>query len=378
MGVYITDFNACCNLGSTISDIYKQAIQGKNNFKYLPNLLQNKEARLACVDTELPRIDNELYNTRCNQLILQNLLLLRNKIEQLKIKYSEDNIAVIVATTNSGVEEYTKTKNMHHSELGNPAEFVKKYLNLKNFYTTVSTACSSGIKAFSIARNLIEKQIAKAVIVIGADPISKVPLFGFDALEVLSEITTNPLSQNRSGINIGEAVATFIVEENVLDGIQIMGIGETTDIYHATTPDPEGKEVIKAIQTALNEANLHVEDIDYINLHGTGTFANDSMEANVVNKLFGSNTPASSTKPITGHCLGAAASIEIALCCYLLNNFEGLLYPHLFDNVYDNSLPLIKLVKQNEKYQKCKTCLCNSFGFGGTNAIIILGKDNGQ
>ena len=101
------------------------------------------------------------------------------------------------------------------------------------------------------------------------------------------------------------------------------------------------------------------------------------MEANVINKLFGCNTPASSTKPITGHCLGAAASIEIALCCYLLNNFEGLLYPHLFDGVYNSSLPLIKLVRPMEKYLKCKTCLCNSFGFGGTNAIIILGKDNG-
>lgn len=377
MGVYITDFNACCNLGSTISDIYKQAIQGNSNFKYLPNLLQNKVARLACIDTDLPEIDIELYNTRCNQLILKNLLLLQDKITQLKTKYTEENIAVIVATTNSGVEEYTKTRNMHHSELGNPAQFVKDYLNLKNCYLTVSTACSSGIKAFSVARNLIENKIAMAVIVIGVDPISRVPLFGFDSLEVLSELKTNPLSQNRSGINIGEAIATFIVEKDVLDGIEIKGIGETTDTYHATTPDPEGREVINAIKLALEDACMQAKDIDYINLHGTGTFANDSMEANVISKVFGNITPASSTKPLTGHCLGAAASIEIALCCELLNNFEGLLYPHLYDEIYDTSLPTINLVKVGQKYEKCTTCMCNSFGFGGTNAIVILRKENG-
>lgn len=377
MGVYITEFNACCNLGSNINDIYRQAIQGKNKFKSVQDLLLNKTVRLACVDTDLPQINIDIFNTRCNQLILHNLLQLKEKIEQIKSKYSEENIAVVVATTNSGVEEYSKTQKKYYSELGNPAQFVRDYLNLKNCYLTVSTACSSGIKAFSIARNLIKNKIALAAIVIGVDPISRVPLFGFDSLEVLSDLKTNPLSQNRSGINIGEAVATFIVEEDVLDGIEIKGIGETTDTYHATTPDPEGKEVINAIQIALNEACMQTTDIDYINLHGTGTFANDSMEANVINKLFGNITPVSSTKPLTGHCLGAAAGIEIALCCELLNKFEGLLYPHLYDEEYDSSLPLINLVQANKKYEKCTTCMCNSFGFGGTNAIIILRKENG-
>lgn len=378
MGIYITNFNACCNLGSTIDNIYKQAIQGNSNFKNLQNLLLNKKVRVACIDTVLPTIDKDIYNTRCNQLILQNLLLLQDEINKLKSKYSEENIAVVVATTNSGVEEYSKTQNMHHSELGNPSQFIKDYLNLKNFHTTISTACSSGIKAFSIARNLLNTGIAQAVIVTGVDPISKVPIFGFDALEVLSELKTNPLSENYTGINIGEAAATFIVEKDVPNGIEIKGIGETTDTYHATTPDPEGNEVIQAINIALNEAKVQIEDIDYINLHGTGTYANDLMEANVINKIFGNNTPTSSTKPLTGHCLGAAASIEIALCCYLLNNFEGLLYPHLFDGDYNTCLPQIKIVKRNEKYEKCQICMCNSFGFGGTNAIIILGKHNGQ
>lgn len=376
MGVYITDFNACCNLGSNIKDIYEQAILGKKFFKQLKNVLLDKEARIACISIDLPQIDDEKFNIRCNQLILQNLNLLKDKIDQLKEKYSTKAIAVVVATTNSGVEEYVETNNIFYSELGNPAQFIRDYLKLENFYTTVSTACSSGIKAFSIARDLLNKEIAKAVIVVGVDPISRVPLFGFDALEVLSETATNPLSKNRSGINIGEAVATFIVEKDISDGIKIKGIGETTDTYHATTPDPDGKEVIKAMKIALDEANMQVSDIDYINLHGTGTFANDSMEAKAVNSLFGEEIPMSSTKPLTGHCLGAAAGIEIALCCYLINNFEGLLYPHLFDGLYDESLPLINLVKIDKKYKKCDNCMCNSFGFGGTNAIIILGKDN--
>ena len=94
-------------------------------------------------------------------------------------------------------------------------------------------------------------------------------------------------------------------------------------------------------------------------------------------KVFGNKVPVSSTKPLTGHCLGAAAGIETALCCKLLDDFDGRLYPNVYDENYDNSLPEINLTQKNKKYDKCKVCMCNSFGFGGTNAILILGKNNG-
>ncbi|MBQ1612404.1 MAG: beta-ketoacyl-[Alphaproteobacteria bacterium] len=132
---------------------------------------------------------------------------------------------------------------------------------------------------------------------------------------------------------------------------------------------------IIAIQKALKESDICPNDIDYINAHGTGTVANDIMEANVINKIFSDKVPVSSTKQMTGHCLGAAAGIETALCCKLLDSFDGRLYPHIYDGEYDNELPKINLVQKGKKYSKCNICMCNSFGFGGANAIMIMGKD---
>ena len=173
-----------------------------------------------------------------------------------------------------------------------------------------------------------------------------------------------------------EAVRQALRSEKDVDGIKLLGIGETSDAYNAATPDPEAKEAIRAIKIALEEANLKPKEIDYINLHGTGTIANDLMEARAVNEVFGEEVFCSSTKPLTGHCLGAAASIETALCIKTLET--GIIPPHIFDGEYDNELPKIKLVTEtNLKANKMNVCMSSSFGFGGTNAILILGERYG-
>lgn len=373
MGLLITAYNAICNLGLNIDEIYTKAIcETDSYFEEELNILNNKPLRLAKIKTNLPEIKDRNYNTRCNRLILAVIKLLEKELEDLFKKYSKNEIGVIVATTNSGIEEYETSKNDLHFELGNPSQFVRKYLNI-GYNLTVSTACSSGIRAFSIARNLISNNLLKSVLVVGVDSIAKLPLYGFDSLEILNKNKTNPFSKNYTGINIGEAVSAFILENGEDDKINILGIGETTDTYHATTPDPSAKEAINAINKALKDANLNSEDIDYINLHGTGTIANDSMEALAISKLFNS-TPASSTKPMTGHCLGASACIETALICHLINNFKGKLFPHAFDGIYNENIEKINLVKKNDIFKRCRICMNNSFGFGGTNAILILGK----
>lgn len=379
MGIKITAYEALCNLGLNIDEIYSRAINAEDNhFIIEENLAKNYKFRLGKINLNLNNIENEDYNLRCNNLIMRALFLLENQLKELVDTYGEDEIAVIVATTNSGVDEYEKSKNERHYELGNPACFVKKYLKLNNLAITVSTACSSGAKAFSIARNYLQSGVSKAVLVIGIDTISKVPLYGFSSLEILTPKPTNPFSKNYTGINIGEACACFIVEQNSSKkGVNILGIGENSDIYHSTTPDPEAKEVKNAIYQALDDAGINKNEVDYINLHGTGTLANDTMEAEAINSIFGEKTPVSSTKPLTGHCLGAAANIEIALCCHLLNKFNGKLLPHVFDSKYNTELKPVNLVKKSNNYERCNICMSNSFGFGGTNAIIVLGKDNG-
>ena len=374
----ITSYEALCNLGNNIEAVYSNAIAGNTDcFDMLNDYLANETLRTGLIKATLPEIKNGSFNLRCNKLLKYNLGLLKNELEALLKKYKKDRIGVIVATTNSGVEEYEKTKNQKHSELGNPARFIRSELDLKSFHITVSTACSSGLKAFILARDLLNKGICDSAIIACVDSLAKVPVYGFNSLEVLSDKPCMPFSKNRSGMNIAEASAVFIVEKEAEKGIKVMGLGESSDIYHATTPDPDAKEAINAIKLALDDANIEADDIDYINAHGTGTIANDIMESNAIDTIF-SNTPVSSTKPMTGHCLGAGAGIEVALCAKLIEKFDGRLYPHVFDGCYDNTLKKINLVEKNKKYEKCDIVMCNSFGFGGTNAIMILGRKDEQ
>lgn len=357
----ITKYNAICNLGANVDEVFEKALSGVSDAFIVEN-----NRRVGKVFLELPEISDDDFNTRANRLALACIAPL--EIE----KYDKNSLAVVVACTNSGVNEYEESKNPKHYEIGNTAEFIKKYFGLNNFSTSVSTACSSGIKAFSIAEELLNSDFSKYVLVIGVDALSKVPLYGFDSLEILSPNPTNPFSEKRCGINIGEGAAAFILEKSYA-GIEALGIGETTDSYHLTTPDPEGIEAEKAIRQALGE----IKTVDYINLHGTGTLANDLMEARAINRVFGSNVPSSSTKPLTGHCLGAAASIEIALCAKLLEYARAggeRVFPHIYDGNYDGALPKIALCDTNTRVKNLKTCLCTSFGFGGTNCAIILGR----
>ena len=373
----ITSYEALCNLGNSINEIYENAINGNANyFEYINSYLRDKEIRVGVIHNDLTKIEEEDFNIRCNKFIVEVLNKIKNKTEEIIKKYGRSRIAVIAATTNSGVDEYEESGNSRHYEIGNPAYFIRNYLKLESYYATVSTACSSGLIAFSTAQDILNNDIADAVIISCTDAVSKVPVFGFNSLEVLSEKPTIPFSKNRSGMNIGEACAIFITEKESQSGINVMSISQSSDIYHSTTPDPTGEESINAIRIALKNADLKAEDIDYINAHGTGTVANDTMEANAIYKIFKDTVPVSSTKPLTGHCLGAAAGIETALCCKLIENFDGRLYPNVYDGEYDDTLPKINLVNSNQIYPKCKICMCNSFGFGGTNAIMILGKSN--
>lgn len=358
------------------------------------------------LEKDFEPINNERYDLRCNRV-------LKFLVDKLDLsEFGKDEIGIVIGTTNSGIEEFETSEDKHHAELGNPAEFLKWYLGTTNYAACVSTACTSGVKAFSTARKLLENGVCKAVIVGGVDTLASMPSYGFRALEVLSHEKTNPFSKNRNGISLGEGGALFVVvkaaeqlgseAETDLDAkkprgvearqssspktdrtsiptykipscpiVSLLGIGETSDAYHAATPDPDGVQAVKAIQAALDDANLKPEDIDYINLHGTGTISNDLMEANAIYKVFGDKVPASSTKPLTGHCLGAAASIETFICYQILKG-ERNLPIHKFDGEYDETLPKINLVTKNTPQKDVKICLSTSFGFGGTNAVVVL------
>lgn len=371
-GIFITDASAVFADKLTLDD----------------TIIKGGKFYFGKLEKDFEPIDDERYDLRCNRV-------LKYLVDKLDLSgFEKDEIGIVIGTTNSGIQEFEDSENKHYAELGYPAEFLKWYLGTKNYAASVSTACTSGAKAFSTAVKLLQNDVCKVVIAGGIDTLAAMPSYGFHALEVLSHEKSNPFSKNRDGISLGEGGALFVLTKDVkiqkcLDVksitnvgricksdneiVVLLGIGETSDAYHSATPDPDGVQAVRAIQLALDDAGLKAEDIDYINLHGTGTVSNDLMEANAIYKVFGDNVPASSTKPFTGHCLGAAASIE-AFICYQILKGERNLPIHKYDNEYDENLPKINLVNSNTENKKINTCMSTSFGFGGTNAVVIMGN----
>jgi len=189
-------------------------------------------------------------------------------------------------------------------------------------------------------------------------------------LGALSKIHTNPFSENRNGINLGEGAALFIMEKGD-NGIKLLGIGESSDAYHLTSPEPTGSGAISSMEKALADAQLKPSDIDFINMHGTGTTANDAMESLAINNVFGENVLCASTKPLTGHTLGAAGAISMGLSWLMLKH--NFVIPHVFDGVFASDCAKIHLSGKNEN-KEINRILCNAFAFGGSNASIIMGK----
>ena len=253
--------------------------------------------------------------------------------------------------------------------MGSPSEFLKEYLDLQGPAYTISCACSSGAKALAAAKRLLENDLCDAVIAGGVDTICELTLRGFNSLELIDDKLCLPFSKNRQGLNIGEGGAFFLLTREK-SKLQLCGSGESSDAYHHSSPQPEGKGAISAMQNALKDAELSASDIDYINLHGTGTKQNDAMEATAVNHIFGEKTYCSSTKPLTGHTLGAAGAIEAAFCCMTLT--EQTSPYHHWDGESDPELALLNFSNPS----KPRYALSNSFAFGGNNCSLIFGVDN--
>ncbi len=254
------------------------------------------------------------------------------------------------------------------------ADFTRHYFGLTGPAVVVSSACSSSAKVFSSARRMMAAGLIDAAVVGGVDSLCLTTLYGFNSLGLISEQACRPFDAQRNGISIGEAAAFALLEhpqENLsADAVLLLGIGESSDAYHMSSPHPEGLGARMAMQDALNMAGLKPTEIDYINLHGTATPSNDAAEGKAVAAVFGSATPCSSTKGATGHTLGAAGGVEAVICALALQH--GLLPAGLNTRQLDPALDLDYVLDNRE--QPVARALSNSFGFGGTNCSLIFGR----
>lgn len=356
------------------------------------DLVPDTKVHVGSVRNPLPVIPESLaaFDCRNNRLMLAALMEIADEIDGVKDRVGSGRIAVVLGTSTSGIaesevafEQYQRTGSwpaaydfrMH--EAGGLAEFAARWLEVDGPAYCVTTACSSSAKVFASARRLITAGICDAAIVGGADSLCQMTLNGFGALEALSPGLCNPFSANRDGINIGEGAAAFLMTPET-GPVNLLGVGETSDAYHISAPDPDGVGATAAMIQALGEAGLTPDAIAYINVHGTGTPLNDVMESRAVASLFPPDTPCSSTKAMTGHMLGAAGACEAAFLWLSLNPDynPGLLPPHLWDGVLDPELPPLNLVSPGAKLalSRKSAMLSNSFAFGGSNASLVLGR----
>jgi 3-oxoacyl-[acyl-carrier-protein] synthase I len=326
-------------------------------------------------------------NNRLAQLALQQDGF-SDAVAQARRELGAHRIAVFMGTSTSGVHEtelayrrrgpggalpedyrYAQTHNLYSL-----AEFVRRSLELAGPAFVVSSACSSSAKVFASAARMIDAGTCDAAVVGGVDTLCLTSLYGFRSLELTSSEPCRPFDAARNGISVGEGAAFALLRraEGVprQGAVGLLGVGESSDAYHMSAPHPEGKGITRSMERALRSAQLQPAQIDYINLHGTATRANDASEAAAVHALFGAQTPCSSTKGATGHLLGAAGATEALICMLALRHDLMPAGAHTRDP--DPELRTNYLLENRR--QKVRRTMTNSFGFGGSNCSLVFGR----
>lgn len=356
MAFDLTALSCACALGRTNDEVLASLNGGVSGLKEISGDIPSRPIYFGMVPGELPPVPQGECDMRSSRLLVHAVDGMRGEIDSLLSRFGEDRVAIVIGASNTGIDEAqrnvdawldsgVKPTAMDFSmiELGTPSLFLARLLGVKGPAFTISTACSSSAKVFSSARRLMEAGYCDAAIVGGVDGRCRFAMNGFHALGALAQGKCRPLAPDRDGINLGEGVALFTMERDAGRGVVFAGAGETSDAWHATAPDPEGRGAEAAMKAALEDAGITPDDVAYLNLHGTGTMANDEMEMKAVRRVFKNLPQYESTKSLTGHCLGAAGAIEAAICWLKIST--GAIHG---------------------------ATLSNSFAFGGSNASVVL------
>lgn len=324
------------------------------------------------------------YDCRNNRLLLAALTQIEPAVQAACARYGAARVGVVLGTSTSGIGAGEAAIGVANAlaagqapfdyvqmEIGTGAPFAAAYLGVQGPAFTISTACTSSGKAFAAARRMLQLNLCDALVVGGVDSLCELTLRGFAALESTSLDRTNPMSSNRSGINIGEGAAVFLMSREAGPAV-LAGVGESSDAHHISAPDPSGLGGEQALRAALADAGMPASAIGYVNLHATATRKNDEMEARLMARVFPHGVAASGAKPLTGHTLGAAGATELGFAWLSLVREGALLPRHLWDGVADPALPVLDLVEHERRLAPGHGVMSNSFAFGGSNVSLVL------
>ena len=346
---------------------------------------QLPDSMLAPVRADLAEFD--CRNNRVAQLCVRQDGF-EAAVLSARARYGAARVGVFVGTSTSGILETELAYRRRDANGALPADFryatthntfsvawfVQSYFGLSGPSMAISTACSSSAKAFGNAARMIAAGQCDAAVVGGVDSLCLTTLYGFNSLGLLSAVGCRPFDADRDGISIGEGAGMVLLEKKAAganaDSIALLGIGESSDAYHMSTPHPEGLGARMAMEQALASAGLRPDAVDYINLHGTGTRSNDATEDKAVCAVFGNATPCSSTKGWTGHTLGACGAIEAIICALAIE--RGFMPGSVNTRTLDPGLGLCYLL--DNRSQPADIAMSNAFGFGGTNCSLLLGR----
>jgi 3-oxoacyl-[acyl-carrier-protein] synthase-1 len=346
---------------------------------------------VAGLDDLRVRDDLAVYDCRNNRLAQLALEQdgFAGAVGAAREKYGAARIGVFMGTSTSGLlqtelayrhrdpQTGALPPDFHYAETQNTyslADFVRRYLGLHGPSLVVSSACSSTAKVFGNALRMMAAGVCDAAVIGGVDTLCLTTLYGFNSLGLVSTSPCRPYDIERNGISIGEGAGFALLEKTAspdsADSILFLGIGESSDAYHMSSPHPEGQGAQLAMQRALDSAGLQPAGIDYINLHGTATRANDASEGKAISMLFGDQLPCSSTKGWTGHLLGAAGITEAIISMLAIEH--GFIPGSLGTQQIDPALTCNYMIENREA--RVNRVLSNSFGFGGSNCSLILGR----
>ena len=380
----ITGYSMCNSLGRNTDEVAKSLAASHSGLGEPPFRLPFKTV-CGVVRGELPAPASRHsdYDTRQARIALLTLEGIRPSLDAAVSRWGTRRVALVIATSTGGIaaseNAYEEFRNSGTVPDGYDFErqhtffaFVRLLAEMTGVSGpcyVVSTACSSSGKVLGSAQRLIGSGVVDAVLVGGVDSLALTTLCGFAGLSVLSPTNCRPFSSERNGMNIGEGGAMLLVERDGDARALLLGVGESSDAHHMSTPHPEGLGARSAMLAALEQACVNSTRVDYINAHGTGTLLNDASEARAIFDVFGDRVPVSSTKGFTGHMLGAAGATELLFTIMAIE--QGWVPANLGGDPVDPNVP-VKINLERTR-RTCRVAMSTSFGFGGSNAAVIVG-----
>jgi len=401
MKIYVTGLGVVSGIGIGVSENMEALRQGKHGIgkvTLFPTALDVPVSEVKRSNEELKQLLSIPSQQTISRTALLGMVAAKEALEDARLnlllsRQSQQplRIGFISATSVGGMdlsehfyESFKETptrgrlREVISHDCGASTELIASYLGISDFITTISTACSSAANAIMLGARMIKHGQLDAIVVGGADALCRFTLNGFNSLMILDKVHCRPFDRSRTGLNLGEGAGYLVLQsESSLQKTpycELSGYANTNEAYHQTGSSPEGDGAFWSMSEAIASSGISPEEIDYINVHGTGTPGNDASEGMALRRIFGKHVPPfSSVKAFIGHTLGASEGIEAVYS--VLSIYKGMIYPNLN---FTEAMPETELIPETSFREgvSVRHVLSNSFGFGGNDSSLLFSATN--